>query len=285
MNNDFYIWLRTSLFYDMNDWESLLMNGIRPFLISAKETKYLNKFTIYLNQKRGDNIRISFEVLFDKKEKFLSYFDHYFKDYLINNPSLSNVKHETSTEPLNLFKNFPNDSIQYNVYDPSLVNFSQNYPKEFESFGYFFSRILLEKKYNRFSSYESIFEFSISLHILMIRSFTINIRKANSLFEEILVKTDFNNLYLGIVPVLDSRFEKNKRTYLALFKNIWRSDYTALPYSKDWVDICKQLTIKSSSFKDYSFTISRVLSEHLNLNNLEWFAPLYLCYKMTLNSK
>lgn len=105
------VYITASIFYTDNQWSRLILDAVLPFYNAPNHSR---PFVIGLNYFRGDAINIITKVEKKFTESFLIEFDHHFSRFLCLNPSTSQ---NTVYPSDNLFANFSNNSIRYNLFE------------------------------------------------------------------------------------------------------------------------------------------------------------------------
>lgn len=123
--------IRASLFYSKRDWSFLLDFGIKEFICLAKEKGFIgNHYSLYLNTIRGDNIRLVVESKRDVMDSLVEFMNVFFNNFFKVHPS---TKEELKLPLDQIFLNFPNNSLQYNIFDEFSLNKTLQLTKDISS--------------------------------------------------------------------------------------------------------------------------------------------------------
>lgn len=106
-------WLFVSLYYQRNKWGLMFDEAIMVFIRKVKYENLIISYILHLNNFRGNYIGISFHTTNSKLLTLAATIDHFFKNYFIEHPSKDEP---TNLTPTGIFKNFHNNSIQYNLH-------------------------------------------------------------------------------------------------------------------------------------------------------------------------
>jgi hypothetical protein len=276
-----HLWLKMSLFYSRSHWGHLVSRAIRPFLMEMQADGCLDRYMVYLGHMAGDHVRISVHAADDKKIEILRQADQYFLDYFGSHPSPDQIKDLNPVKSVSFFKDFPNNTIRYNVFKIDVIPPERMFPQVFEDLRYAFSKILLDIPGALLSDTRKMFRFSIALHIVAIRCYaSANIDVALAAMELLLAEADLSNRRPKLVLGFEELFTNNSTEILSIYQSVWSDTTTDFPGLGSWSDSCVPVLRAMPTFKEYCFSISTVVHQHQGSDDDQhWYRILYLCYK------
>lgn len=150
--------IRISIFHEKDSWKKIIANCIKPFFAEQIAKKTVEPVFVSLNNYQGDNIRLVFKCLGEHKELIADQMHDEFSLYLSLNPSTHTA--ESNYLGKEFFMDFPNDSLQYNLFDTDSEHIAHQF------------RLLISKKIIDFFSIEDFDDSSIlSLLVHLLSSF------------------------------------------------------------------------------------------------------------------
>ncbi|MDN5285995.1 MAG: hypothetical protein JWR38_2269 [Mucilaginibacter sp.] len=111
--------IRISVFYANDSWQQFVSDFLRPFVSKHTQNGNIGAIYIALNNDQGDNIRFAFECNAADKDQFGDELHIQLSNYLALKPSGQPPENYVGKD---FFMNFPNNSIQYNLYEPDFTN-------------------------------------------------------------------------------------------------------------------------------------------------------------------
>ncbi|WP_422083630.1 lantibiotic dehydratase C-terminal domain-containing protein [Ulvibacterium sp.] len=271
--------LCVSLFYNRLDWDTLVIQGIDPF-IHNMEVPLL--YFICLNENRGDHIRLVLRTEKHKARSIAEKIDGHFKAFFIKFPSSlgkSQIKRN-----IGYHMDFENNAVYYGVYDFDSPDLLFGYELFFQSTSRLIILIFKELGKDTLSHLNEVF---LQLLNLYFNTLNYSNRDIISLLEEILEK---KRLVLDIdkwesfLEANQKAFEVNKQAlhgYLSVFRNNTFKRYDT-SWENEWVQIVNMAfrTASSSPSMDRSIFFDQIfdeLSRALNIRNT--LANYYLFQK------
>lgn len=130
-----------SIFYHLDSCGKLIQDAICPLVKEQFVRDNLEDVLLCFNANRGNNIRLILRSDGDPKA-LVSFIDSYLKSYLAEYPSLDE---KTDEDPIHLFSNYPNNSIQYNHFMvPSITCRDVHAANLFDQFPILLSKVIIE---------------------------------------------------------------------------------------------------------------------------------------------
>ncbi|KAF2329078.1 hypothetical protein [Flavobacterium daemonense] len=214
--NENTINLCISIFYDKSKWDLLVLDAILPFISQHKNLQ----FYFYLNDRRGENIRLVFTVQEENAVEIATSIDLYFKDFLSKKPSELIVNEEVS----GYFINFKNNSIHYGIFEDN-SDFWQD-----------FNIGITHLLFFAFSEYKDEFHLSINgimfqIIIIFLNAIKVTDNEILKLLKELIEVEHYlydPNTPQEIADLCQQYFADNKDTllpYLKEYRNINAEDY------------------------------------------------------------
>lgn len=114
-------WHNISIFHSQEQWHSLLKNCLQPLVNQLQSQNLVYSYHIYLSTIRGKNIRLAFWANHEHSQQIFNTITLQVNEYLLNNGAPS----PEEQYPVNgFFKNFPNNCIRYNLFNPDYCSLS-----------------------------------------------------------------------------------------------------------------------------------------------------------------
>ncbi len=112
MNATFYKWYHISVFYNQKQWPKLLSYCFKIF-DRENFIPWEGNIILYLNNNRGNNLRLSVKIEKKKSASTLSKINSKLQEFIYENPSDNN-----SDDPVdqNVFMNFNNNRVYYGLF-------------------------------------------------------------------------------------------------------------------------------------------------------------------------
>lgn len=262
MSTFFKNWLFVSLYYHQYELGFLLDKGILPFIKDMKKRGKVNSYLLHLGNYRGSYIGLSLKKSKDiELENIGLEVNQFFSDYFDRNPSL-NCPEEFNSH--NIFENFPNNSIHYNLYNLGLSESIKSTRRRKAWLLNKMSEIMIMALGNETTDEIMIFTYGCYLHVVLLQTLMKSLPAATDFLEyKILTDTSSKedekgkngtHITLKDVPTLT-----NKDTIMEIIKDIWFRKVYQHDTSMHWmIDLMK---IYSSDIS----RINRTKSENENV--------------------
>ncbi len=258
MEENQYIWLNLSVFYNRDNWQHLIANGIGPFYDTMYQQKFVDKILIYFNVEQGQNIRLSFRVTASTAEYFLGSADAFFKNFLKNNPS---VDIEPEYPVKGFMADFPNNSIFYGLHQSATNLYVTGCGIHPHDFQYRFSKTIIEAFKDESFDDDSIFVFATYIIMGLAWGYENACNGPSSIktiFETKSIETDFN--------ISDQLSEQNKDGFTAIAEDIF-NDHSVdkeLQWLYEWKLFCRDEFEQAKTFpEDERIIIAKTLVDGL----------------------
>jgi len=247
-----------SLFYSRDNWTALNVNFVGPMLDEIQLRFHVAAPIIHISRDRGENIGITIPVTETNGLQVAEFIDVQAKSFFHLHPCKRDRK---SSRALSFFKDFPVNSIQYNLHtfpftagsDPD--NDLMLLP--FRVVSRLIREILLDEDFYE----ESPFTFSFYLHLLLIHSLSENMIPA-----KLLVDKDASGK-----PEHKQAFDLNKDTLLEITESVLSDEINLSEdntWMKDWMHTCSDILQKDSTHDPLVFykKVSAGINRQLGLN-------------------
>lgn len=252
------------IYYDQSVWHELIGYFIRPFLSTETASGRLKSYALYLDNKRGDHIRLVLGINADKKA-FEEEFGAKIESFLKQRPS---VKTKIQTYPLKgFFMDYENNSFWFDHYDSFFI-----IDQGGETINQRISGCLMDALGEQEIERDMIYTFLIYMQLGALKAaFPVFDEACGQLVNwsgQLLVPTDEeamenteNSLSYG--NELAFLFENNKDILKEILMEIWNENgYSEdIPWMEDWVNICK-LFIGSEAFQPAYLTLCKLVYRH-----------------------
>ena len=112
-------WIFMSVFYRQSSWHSLL-NAVREIIESPEVHKELMDFRVFINQDRGESLRLALKMYHSADCKASQIIAHSINKFLRDNPT----EPRPQILPINgFFTDFENNTVRYNLFNErSIMN-------------------------------------------------------------------------------------------------------------------------------------------------------------------
>lgn len=239
-------WIHMSVFYNKENWHFLLREFIKPVTVSLLERLEITKFIIQMGHNRGDHINLSLECKSDLAERLIAEVHSLLAEFLVHHPSSTVIR----KFPIkNFFKDFENNSIQYNLFQFSGLEFDDVDQFIIDECQYFLSKLILDvfsrEKYDE----ESLLPFLMYVHLCFFYAWE-HTPIGSTLLSQFAIQP-VSTLDLTLEEV----FNKNKTNLKEIVRRIWASepydDCSDLRWLTIWkqgcTDIAKKMAVQTSN--------------------------------------
>jgi hypothetical protein len=282
MNDATGVWLNLSFFYNQKDWPHFIRHALQPYLETEKRKGHLERYHICLNQHRGDNIHLAFYVPVSLKVVFLKDADRHFGAYFKACPSDGE---QWKSTPYDIFMDFPNNTVQYNIYKLPAMMQEKHFPAMVETLRYAITEAYLQAYTSLLTTPPPVLFFSFQLHLLMLQSFNASLDKTLEALDGLILATKFNETSAKILTEQDQLFVNNKERLLQLLKDTWYNSNGKLPYEEYWTQTCTVIKTQCPRFNDYIQATAVPIYQQVGPKTHPPFTTLYLCYRAILALK
>lgn len=112
-------WIRVSVFYAESAYRQLIGDFLKPYVLEQRQAGNIKELFLSFSKDQGDHIRLAFECPAENRDQFADDFHDRLEDYLAKNPSESTEEEYIRN---GFFMNFPDNSIQYNLFRSSFTD-------------------------------------------------------------------------------------------------------------------------------------------------------------------
>lgn len=253
------------IYYDQSVWHELITYFICPFLTQETASGRLKSYALYLDNKRGDHIRLVLGIGADKKA-FEEEFGNKIETFLKQRPA---VKTKTQTYPLKgFFMDYENNSFWFDHYDSFFI-----IDQGGETINQRISGCLIAALGGQEIERDMLYTFLIYMQLGAVKAAFPVFEEAHQellrMSGQLLIQTDEgeementeNSLSYG--TELAFLFENNKEILNEILSEIWdENGYSEeTPWMDGWVAICK-LFIGSEAFQPAYLTLCKLVYRH-----------------------
>lgn len=240
------LWLSTSLFCSKSHWNTLLSDGIKPFLNSMPNKKELTSFQLEFNSLHGENIRLSLLTQAEKAETLAKKADSYFKNFFsifnlsANEPDLTNS---------GIFMPIPSNTIQYGLYKTESIT-----DKKLNYFQKELSLIIIEGLRKENIDQETIITFAFYMHMALIKLIKDKHAVTTKEFLQWYHAPAFNVTDEKIdMEFIKAKYEANKEVLLEIADDIMKHpSFEEVPYWLErWMTSCEEELILYNGKDEY----------------------------------
>lgn len=232
------LYLKSSIFYHSTAWPNFIINGFTPFIKKYPNASYFFAFS----KEQGHNIRLAIAFNTREFETAAQHLHQHLNDFLKENPSSN-----TTSNSQSLFKDFPNNSVRYNLFEH--VPFAIEFPDQELNLNKFFSdfwnlltnieRTLLEQIISNRSA------FTLQLFTMLLFCLSENEKQAKRISDYILNKFYTDDILLESA----NEVESSNLNVLTLFSDMWTALKTNEGNSNFLLPLFKKLNTITSSLK------------------------------------
>ncbi|MDN5286016.1 MAG: hypothetical protein JWR38_2290 [Mucilaginibacter sp.] len=270
-----------SLFYSKSYWGALARSVITAMNMLEKQ-KQIKAFNVIFGTERGDNISlVIYTAGVNEKKACLDYLKPYFHEFFTKQPSPQNNSGLARTE---LFMNFPNNSIQFNLYKNDFIPENQEPDLTVEHFAGL-SRLFLanlpKKSFRQWLS-EPVTGLFIS-QALLLKAFEVDPDEGRRIFKYLLLQVNrelryYDTLYLGTVEStaamtqknMQLEFEQNSEFLTDVLVSIFDTPADDLVFDDDFYNTYYRLCCNSYSGFLAQHRISGKLTESQQKKKKNW---------------
>jgi hypothetical protein len=213
VNNVYYTWLCASVFYNDVEYKKLFCSGVIPLIHDLTKQKLMKGCICSLNSVQGNNVRLCVLIHEREKNQALDRFHFGLSTFLSDSPS----PNKDIDYPLKEFlKPFPNNSIQYNLYEK---------PSSESSPAIDFQKVYSAIIFDFFSKNDFSGEASFTLLLLSILYVEETIAKTmnESIYDLIKVCDQYNVNNGDKRTSYELFFQENKNIFLESFLNLFQA--------------------------------------------------------------
>ena len=142
-----------SIFYNRCSFGTLIQECLGQFLQNNEKCELIQAYYLFVNSNRGDNIRLVLDCADQNITALLSAVENNIRDYISKNPSSGSVSEDN---PINLFSDYPNNSIQYNHFALPKVG-SALMDNLRDEFSHLVSKLIAELNYREYAVVDQLF--------------------------------------------------------------------------------------------------------------------------------
>lgn len=274
-------WILISIFYGKSQLKELIAQALSPMLTENLKNGSIRSIYSALSSYQGDNLRIAFECTTGNNVNLIEDIHNQLQTYLSENPSiLSKIDYFGKS----FFMDFPNNSIQYNLYQLITINPYINTLRSTVS-----ERILafLAEDENDEASFLT---FALS-NMMIFCQVAENVydHSINTRILEFLYEGDHNADLKKMFKLYDQLFEGNKEMIVALYNEVITPDFEdpdglcISDLKKQYHDLLSNNNpIDLMDEQSVLIPLDRFVIEQLNMHE-SMLKPLYymihLCFK------
>jgi hypothetical protein len=260
MNNktDF---IRISIFTSKENWNIVLQKCIKSFLAIKSIKECVKTYNISFNNKRGDNIRISILVSVTELERVANRADSYFKNFLINS-NLTKLDMPPGKD--DIFLPFPVNTVQYGLYLEKGIESKYYFPELKENL----SQIIVNTLSNEIVDDETIFSFSLYLHLILTNVLKKTIKEFNPIFYHYCENFMTQEKNDPLKDDAETYFIGNSQVILEIYEDVINSLHKRqVSWMSTWQNICKKEVLnlaKNLDLKQDILSIYQILFDSIN---------------------
>jgi len=270
--------LYISFFYTRSHWEQLAKK-LTPALTHLERKKLVKTFNIIFGNERGDNISlVIYTVGEHEKKETQRYLSAHLGIFLKHYPSPDMPK---SNVAATLFMNFPNNSIQYNLYKNDIIPENKQSDPTVEFFGDLAKLFLTLLSKNIFKQWitEPVIGLFI-MQILLMKTFQFKLEESEKIFKKLYLTVKEELLYYDTLYLdqnkkpasisekeMEYEFRNNEILLFDILNQLHVTEYKQLVlddfFYHNYYKFCNIFYEKHFSTKDTS-------SKHISVQKKTW---------------
>lgn len=257
-----YHWIRTSLFSSTDNWHFILKEGINP-LINNLDKETLMAHQIELNYIRGENIRLAFLSSDQNAIKLAQLVDAHFKRYFSN----TQLQKHGFIPGKDLFMPFPENTIQYGLYDIDVYPEIEKYQVEQE-----LAHLIIHSFEENFDD-QTVLTLALYLHLVILKilhsSFPEYLAILPGLYKGYADMSIGNGALSDIPEMLENTTLLREITNDVFTENNFAHFTAELAWLQKWFEICQNKIISSIEghrFEKTHADLSTLVAKHLGLS-------------------
>lgn len=273
-------WVNVSVFYNMKSWNTILNSCLRPSLALLERRSWIEGYFIHFSKNQGDHLRISCLVSSNHVDDVRQILSNDIKKYISAFPSITDqVKYPLSS----IFKNFPNNSVNFNIYKNYAPESEFLNSKELLSLRQLISNLIIAEMAQDIIEEESVFTFGLYMQLGVLKA--IFERKDKSILQlrehinNLIFNTEIKSQVLADKKIADLYIE-NKELLLEIFNEVW-NEMPEADWLFPWISTCKDFYTRVN-FSTLFSLLNHLVFEHISYlerNSLLITSSLiYNCY-------